>query len=813
MPLDPSHPAERLRGIVEDAAPSGHGRRPWLAAARRRRGEVIVLADLEEAVGGPSALAPAGAVTRTSSPTSSSPPAPPGSPRASRCPGSPSPTSSASMMHTPGLSEDDRLLAITTTSFDIAGLELFLPLAVGATVVIADHETARDPSLLRRRLEGDTITVMQATPATWRMLLEAGWRGDGKLKMLCGGEALSPALADRLLAAGGELWNMYGPTETTVWSTLERIRQRLRPDHHRPAHRRHPGLRPRRGARTPCPAGAEGEIFIGGLGLARGYRGRPELTAERFVQNPRGPAGDRIYRTGDLGRLLPDGRIECLGRLDHQVKIRGFRVELGEIETVLRAVPGVKEALVVADPGPRGRPAAGRLLGGRGRARGPHRRGPAEAPRLHGAGRVRAPGGLPPQHQRQDRPQAPAPPEAAQPAAGAPVRRPRNDTETRIAAVWRDVLGLPEVPVDQSFFTIGGTSLLAVQAVVAAQGRGRDRRSPSRRSSRPPPWKGLAASVGHSISPTAPIVVHLRAGLHRATAALLPLRRPDLPGAGARPPGRTARSSGCTCPSPTCRGAIRARASRRWRGATWSSSAVTRRTAPITSSASASAASWPTRWPASSRPRARRWPRSPSSTPSFPAALASIARRRLCSRLRRALQPRELGRWIGRRWRRFASQFAGRRSGSAARPRRVRRRPIDLPVDGPEVVEEISRFAARAGQAPGARCWWCAPRPSPPRAGWRWRRTRAGSAARSGSRCTRSRPRTSTSCASRTCARWRGPSPPSSERPLAARPAPAHAAKRSSVRSTSSGSTRKSRPSALPTTKPKCWPSRSVRCL
>jgi non-ribosomal peptide synthetase component F len=219
---------------------------------------------------------------------------------------------------------------------------------VGATVVIADRATVVDPRQLRRRLENDGITFMQATPATWRLLLEAGWSGHDRLKMLCGGEAMSGALADRLLVGGGELWNMYGPTETTVWSSLQLIARGYdlitigKPIDRTQLYVLDP-------ERKLVETGAIGELHIGGVGLARGYRGRAELTAERFIANPQGPAGDLIYRTGDLARMLPDGRFECLGRIDHQVKIRGYRIELGEIESVLRQVAGVKEVLVVAE--------------------------------------------------------------------------------------------------------------------------------------------------------------------------------------------------------------------------------------------------------------------------------------------------------------------------------------------------------------------------------------------------------------------------------------------------------------------------------
>jgi hypothetical protein len=189
--------------------------------------------------------------------------------------------------------------------------------------------------------------VLQATPATWRMLLEAKWAGDSKLKMLCGGEPLPRELADQLLAKGSELWNMYGPTETTIWSSTARVAREEGPIHiGRPI--ANTQLYILDSHLQPVPVGVPGELHIGGVGLARGYHHRPELTAEKFIADPfAANAGGRIYKTGDLARYLPDGNIEHLGRLDHQVKIRGFRVELGEIEEVLNQHPAVKTSVVI----------------------------------------------------------------------------------------------------------------------------------------------------------------------------------------------------------------------------------------------------------------------------------------------------------------------------------------------------------------------------------------------------------------------------------------------------------------------------------
>ncbi len=250
------------------------------------------------------------------------------------------------MRRSPGLTADDRLLAVTTLSFDIAGLELLLPLAVGAKVVIASREDATDGAKLARLLETSGATAMQGTPATWQMLLRAGWRGDGRLKVLCGGEPLTRRLANELLARVVEVWNLYGPTETTIWSARERVQAGTGPvPIGRPIENTTLHVLDRHG--EPVPIGVAGELVIGGAGLARAYRNRPALTAERFVPDAfAADPGARLYRTGDLARYLPDGRIECLGRLDHQVKVRGYRIELGEIEATLASHPLVRQAVV-----------------------------------------------------------------------------------------------------------------------------------------------------------------------------------------------------------------------------------------------------------------------------------------------------------------------------------------------------------------------------------------------------------------------------------------------------------------------------------
>lgn len=251
-----------------------------------------------------------------------------------------------SMKERPGITDQDTLLAITSISFDIAGLELYLPLIAGATVVIADRDAIMDGRILLSIVNNRGISMMQATPSTWQMLLDAGWERKYPVKMLSGGEALPADLAEKLLERGSELWNMYGPTETTVWSTVKKVM---------PADRQFTIGTPIFNT-VVCmldeqgkllPAGNAGEICIGGDGVAAGYLNRSELTAERFISSAELP-GTRLYRTGDLGKLLPNGELVYMGRLDHQVKIRGHRIELGEIEAAVSAIPGIKQAVVLA---------------------------------------------------------------------------------------------------------------------------------------------------------------------------------------------------------------------------------------------------------------------------------------------------------------------------------------------------------------------------------------------------------------------------------------------------------------------------------
>ncbi len=236
-----------------------------------------------------------------------------------------------SMQIAPGISRGDRMLALTTISFDISGLELYLPLVTGASVRLLTRKEARNSVLLNQLTESGEITIVQATPTAWQMMLNSGWRGHPKLKVLVGGEAFPPALAKEMLGKCGEIWNMYGPTETTIWSVIAPVTDTQicigKPIHN-----------------TRIYLLENDEICIGGKGLALGYKDRPELTAEKFVYSE--VAGERIYRTGDRGRIDSNGRLHFLGRLDHQVKVNGFRIETGEIEAQIDEDEGVRQSLV-----------------------------------------------------------------------------------------------------------------------------------------------------------------------------------------------------------------------------------------------------------------------------------------------------------------------------------------------------------------------------------------------------------------------------------------------------------------------------------
>jgi len=488
VPLDPAYPADRLRFMANDARLRVVVGESEAVAPLQLPRERLVLLDTDGAAIEAAAELPqidtatlgdgdsVAYVIYTSGST--------GSPKGVCVPHRAVVNFLDTMAREPGLGADDRLLAVTTTSFDIAVLELFLPLTVGAEVVIASREEALDGVALARLIDSRGITALQATPSTWRLLIEAGWSGAPRLKALCGGEPLPQDLATALLSRCATLWNMYGPTETTVWSTCARIENSAvgAPDIHigTPIANTTVWVVDARG--QPCPPGVVGELCIGGDGVTHGYLERPELTAERFVPDrfvTGKPGSPRLYRTGDRGRWRLDGVLEHLGRLDHQVKIRGYRIELGEIEARLTADESVARALAIVRED---RPGDVRLVAYVVTAPG---RQIDEAALMAGL-RAVLPGYMVPQHVvvlpaipllpngKVDRKALPPPPQAslALPAtaagAGAPSKSkpaPGDQEDPRVSymvLVWSEILAVPAAAQD-NFFDLGGHSMLAVQ--------------------------------------------------------------------------------------------------------------------------------------------------------------------------------------------------------------------------------------------------------------------------------------------------------------------------------------------------------------
>ena len=372
----------------------------------------------------------------------------------------------STMAREPGFAPEDVLLSVTTLSFDISVLELFLPLMVGGRVVVASREDAVEGKQLMALLDRHRVTVMQATPATWRLLLAFGWDGTQGLKVLCGGEALSKDLADALLDRCDSLWNMYGPTETTVWSTTVRVESADQITIGRPIGNTTTHILDR--ALQPVPIGVPGELHIGGVGLAAGYRHQPALTADKFIADPFSEdAGARLYRTGDLARFRVTGEIEFLGRLDHQVKIRGFRIELGEIETVLGHHPQVHQvAVVVREDRPGDKRSVAYYVSA------------SENDIAEAELRQRVKDALPDYmmplflrldafpltpNGKIDRRELPAPNQALPVVEQGAFLAPRDALERQLTNLWEMVLGRTPIGVTDNFFDIGGHSLLAAQ--------------------------------------------------------------------------------------------------------------------------------------------------------------------------------------------------------------------------------------------------------------------------------------------------------------------------------------------------------------
>jgi len=373
-----------------------------------------------------------------------------------------------SICREPGISSRDVMLAITTLSFDIAGLELYAPLISGARVEIATRDVAVDPSLLSRKLREVQATVMQATPATWRMLIDSGWKGQRSLRILCGGEGLPGDLAAELLSRGESVWNLYGPTETTIWSTVHKVEGSDSvsvPIGHPIANTQIYILDQNQNV---VPEGVPGELYIAGVGLAQGYLNRPELTAERFVLNPFSDQPRALmYRTGDLARYRSDGALEHLGRFDYQVKVRGHRIELGEIEATLKEQDGVAQSVAVAreeGPGDKrlvayftalpGHTPSSSDLASHLKSKLPGHMIPSAFVRLESFP-LTANGKI-------DRKALPAPQQpviASHPQASAAT----SGLEIQLQNLWERVLGVRPIGIRDNFFEAGGHSLLAIR--------------------------------------------------------------------------------------------------------------------------------------------------------------------------------------------------------------------------------------------------------------------------------------------------------------------------------------------------------------
>jgi amino acid adenylation domain-containing protein len=474
VPLDPSFPAERLAYMLESSGARVVVTQEGLRESVPGRGVNVVLADASGAAPASGAERPAAGAAAAPQDlayilfTSGSTGKPKGVEITQR--------SVVNLLNSiarePGMTASDTILAVSTLSFDIALFELVLPLTVGARILLADRDTARDGSALARLASRDDVTMMQATPATWRMLLDVGWRGKPSLKIITTGEACPRELADRLLPCCRELWNLYGPTETTVYSTLGPIAAGSgavsigRPVANTQIHIVDRNFQ-------LLPPGVPGELLIGGDGVGRGYRNRPDLTAEKFVPDPFArQANARVYRTGDLALWRRDGTLEVLGRMDHQVKLRGFRIELGEIEATLAEHDAVEQAVVHCRED---RPGDKRLVA---YVTGAAGFSPPNADAMRAHLRQSLPDYMIPAafmvldafpltpNGKVDRKALPAPEVASREAA---FDEPQAPEEVQMATLWGEVLGRMPIGRNDNFFDLGGHSLLATQLLSRLQ--------------------------------------------------------------------------------------------------------------------------------------------------------------------------------------------------------------------------------------------------------------------------------------------------------------------------------------------------------
>ena len=474
VPLDPSYPQERLKFMLADTGASVllTEERVATAALPDYQGQVMLVDALRERIASESdEPVKSGVGTRnlayviyTSGST--------GQPKGVQIEHRGVVNFLYSMLAEPGMNPTDVIVAITSLSFDILVLELFLPLMVGAKTVLVSREIAADGAALASVMSKHGATMLQATPTTWQLLLTTGWQPDASVKMLCGGEALPVGLAERLLKGGGALWNVYGPTETTVWGMIKRVKTAAAPiSIGRPVANAQLYILDKHG--EPVPFGVQGELHIGGAGMGRGYLNRPELTAERFIPHPFGKdAGQRLYKTGDLARYVADGEVEFLGRLDHQVKIRGFRIELGEIEAVLRQHADVREAVVLVSENAAGekrliayvvlieqQPTA--IADDSTTQLRNHLKSKLPEHMLPSAFVVLEEFPLTPSG-KLDRRALPEPLET-RPALGETYLTPRTPVEETLTGIWEGILKANGIGVNDNFFELGGHSLLGTQ--------------------------------------------------------------------------------------------------------------------------------------------------------------------------------------------------------------------------------------------------------------------------------------------------------------------------------------------------------------
>jgi amino acid adenylation domain-containing protein len=468
LPLDPALPPARLAHILDDAGPWAvlteadlvHGLAPGPFA-------IFDVAQAPDTAGPPGSEAPARAedlayVLYTSGST--------GKPKGVEVTHGAVMNLITAFQHQLGFAPGDVALAATTIAFDISVLELFAPLACGAAVLLAGDAVIKDPEQIAALIDASHCTIAQATPSMWRYMVETGWAGKPDLRVICGGELLPRALADDLMTRCASLWNAYGPTETTVWSMLHRVQPYEKPVPIGKAIRA-TTLHVLDEAGQPVAPGAVGELHIGGAGLARGYRGRPDLTQARFVTLS--ATGERVYKTGDLVRQRPDGALECLGRSDHQVKIRGHRVELGDVEAGLMALDGVALAAAATWTDPSGSQALAAYILPRQGAR-------LDTRRLRRDLETILPAYMTPTRWVQmdampmtpsgkiDRKALPSPhsqPESIADGNGSAALI--GQTELRLAAIWSEGLGVAAVGPEDNFFDLGGYSMLTTRLLRA----------------------------------------------------------------------------------------------------------------------------------------------------------------------------------------------------------------------------------------------------------------------------------------------------------------------------------------------------------